>query len=81
MNGKMWLKSRKNGFQNQFVILDFDLTKLMIIPYRNEIGFSGEIVRRAMGHKNLEAYQQYVKLDPSIVMRFVRGSAKRHKND
>lgn len=36
-----------------------------------EMGFSDEIVRRATGHKSLEAYQQYVKLDPSALMRLV----------
>lgn len=48
-------------------------------------GFSDEIVRRATGHKSLEAYQQYVKLDPWAVMRLVgdhQGTSvsKRHKN-
>ncbi len=43
-----------------------------------EMGFSDEIIRRATGHKSLEAYQQYVKLDPSAVMRLV---AKRHTDD
>ena len=80
MNGKMWLKSRKIGFQNQFRILDFGQTKLMIIPYKNEMGFSDEIVRRASGHKNLEAYQQYVKLDPSVVMRLVGTMDKKADN-
>ncbi|MBC8357365.1 MAG: site-specific integrase, partial [Candidatus Aminicenantes bacterium] len=32
-----------------------------------EMGFSDEIVRRATGHKSLEAYQKYIKLDPSVV--------------
>ena len=36
-----------------------------------EAGFSDEIVRRATGHKTLEAYQRYVKLDPAAVMRLV----------
>jgi integrase len=36
-----------------------------------EAGFSDEIVRRATGHKSLEAYQRYVKLDPAAVMRLV----------
>jgi len=36
------------------------------------MGFSDEIVRRATGHKTLEAYQQYVKLDPYAVMRLVK---------
>jgi len=36
-----------------------------------EMGFSDEIVRRATGHKSLEAYQNYVKLDPNAVMRLV----------
>lgn len=44
-----------------------------------EAGFSDEIVRHATGHKSLEAYQQYVKLDPSAVMRLVDGqNPKRH---
>jgi integrase len=47
-----------------------------------EAGFSDEIVRRATGHKSLEAYQQYIKLDPSVVMRLVEGQeVKRYKND
>jgi len=47
-----------------------------------EAGFSDEIVRTATGHKSLAAYQQYVKLDPSAVMRLVDGqNPKRHKND
>jgi integrase len=36
-----------------------------------EAGYSDEIVRRATGHKSLEAYQTYVKLDPAAVMRLV----------
>lgn len=39
-----------------------------------EMGFSDEIVRRATGHKTLEAYQQYIKLDPFAVMRLVETS-------
>ncbi len=46
-----------------------------------EAGFSDEIVRRATGHKSLEAYQQYIKLDPSAVMRLVATQEeKRYKN-
>jgi integrase len=36
-----------------------------------EMGFSDEIIRRATGHKSLKAYQNYVKLDPHVVMRLV----------
>jgi integrase len=36
-----------------------------------EAGFSDEIIRRATGHKTLAAYQQYIQLDPSVVMRLV----------
>jgi len=36
------------------------------------MGFSDEIVRRATGHQSLEAYQQYIKLDPATVMRLVK---------
>ncbi|UCF57247.1 MAG: hypothetical protein JSW15_01860 [Deltaproteobacteria bacterium] len=36
-----------------------------------EMGFSDEIIRRATRHRSLEAYQQYVKLDPAVVMRLV----------
>jgi len=42
-----------------------------------ELGFSDEIIRRATGHKSLEAYQRYIKLDPNAVMRLV---SKRYKN-
>ncbi|MBW2346065.1 MAG: site-specific integrase [Deltaproteobacteria bacterium] len=46
-----------------------------------EAGFSDEIVRRATGHKSLAAYQQYIKLDPSAVMRLVDGQKiKRYTN-
>jgi len=34
--------------------------------------FSDEIIRRATGHKSLEAYRQYVKLDPHAAMRLVK---------
>ena len=34
-------------------------------------GYSDEIIRRASGHMSLKAYQQYIKLDPSDVMRLV----------
>jgi integrase len=44
-----------------------------------QMGFSDEIIRRATGHKTLKAYQNYVKLDPTAVMRLV--SEKRHTND
>jgi integrase len=37
-----------------------------------KMGFSDEIVRRATGHRTLEAYQQYIKLDPEAVMMLVR---------
>jgi integrase len=43
-----------------------------------QMGFSDEIIRRATGHKTLEAYQNYVKLDPTAVMSLV--SEKRHTN-
>jgi integrase len=36
-----------------------------------EMGYSDEIIRCATGHKTLEAYQRYVKLDPAVVMRLV----------
>lgn len=45
-----------------------------------EAGFSDEIVRRATGHKSLEAYRRYVKLDPYAVMRLVE-SPKNPKTD
>jgi hypothetical protein len=38
------------------------------------MGFSDEIIRRATGHKSLEAYRNYVKLDPHVVMRLVKNS-------
>ena len=37
-----------------------------------EAGFSDEIIRRAAGHKSLEAYRDYVRLDPTTVMTLVR---------
>jgi integrase len=46
-----------------------------------ELGYSDEIIRRATGHKSLEAYQRYVKLDPAAVMRLVEKSGKRQKRD
>jgi integrase len=45
-----------------------------------EMGFSDEIIRRATGHKTLEAYQQYIKLDPYAVMRLVE-NPKQDKNE
>ena len=46
-----------------------------------EMGFSDEIVRRTTGHKTLEAYQQYIKLDPNVVMKLVEDKKpKRDKN-
>jgi integrase len=44
-----------------------------------EMGFSDEIVRRATGHRSLEAYQRYIKLDPHAVMRLVE-NPKQDKN-
>jgi hypothetical protein len=38
------------------------------------MGFSDEIIRRATGHKSLEAYRNYVKIDPHVVMRLVEGN-------
>jgi len=35
------------------------------------MSFSGEIVRRAAGHKSLDARQQYIKLDPAAVLKLV----------
>ena len=37
-----------------------------------EMGYSDEIIRRATGHKSLEAYRTYIKIDPHVVMRLVR---------
>jgi integrase len=45
-----------------------------------EMGFSDEIIRRATGHRTLAAYQNYVKLDPAVVMRLVDGTGQGHKN-
>jgi integrase len=46
-----------------------------------EAGFSDEIIRRATGHKTLAAYQAYIKLDPSVVMRLVEDrEEKRYTN-
>ncbi len=46
-----------------------------------EAGYSDEIIRRATGHKSLEAYRNYVRLDPSAVMRLVTDQKpKRDKN-
>lgn len=36
-----------------------------------KMGFSDEIIRRVTGHRTLEAYQQYIKLDPEAVMMLV----------
>jgi len=44
-----------------------------------EMGFSDEIIRRATGHKSLEAYRNYVKLGPHVVMRLV--TEKESKTD
>jgi integrase len=41
-----------------------------------EAGYSDEIVRRATGHKSLAAYQTYIRLDPSVVMRLVQDQRK-----
>ena len=41
-----------------------------------EAGFSDEIIRRATGHRDLRAYQNYVKLDPAVVMRLVENGIK-----
>ena len=41
-----------------------------------EMGFSDEIVRKATGHKSLEAYRRYVRLTPASVMRLVRNQKR-----
>jgi integrase len=41
-----------------------------------QAGFSDEIVRRATGHKSLEAFRRYVQPDPTIVMRLVQDGRK-----
>ena len=41
-----------------------------------EMGFSDEIVRRASGHKNLDAFKRYVHLGPSSVMMLVEKGDK-----
>ena len=38
------------------------------------MGFSDELIRRASGHQNLEAYRKYIHLDPQHVMRLVADS-------
>ena len=45
-----------------------------------KMGFSDEIIRRATGHKSLEAYRNYVKLDPYAVMRLVEEKNKKTDN-
>jgi integrase len=48
-----------------------------------EMGFSEEIIRRASGHKSLEAFRRYVKLDKNVVMGLVdqnQNSAKTRQN-
>lgn len=45
-----------------------------------EMGFSDEIIRRATGHSTLKAYQNYIKLDPAIVMRLVSSDTKPTQN-
>jgi integrase len=42
-----------------------------------EMGLSDEIIRRATGHKSLEAYRAYVELDPAAIMRL----ADNHKQE
>jgi integrase len=37
-----------------------------------EMGFSDEIIRKATGHMSLDAYRNYVRLKPSVVMRLVK---------
>jgi len=45
-----------------------------------EMGFSDAIIRRATGHKSLDAYRNYVKLDPSVLMRLAGSNdQKRYK--
>ena len=52
-----------------------------ILEHTVEQGLSDEIIRRSTGHKSLEAYQRYVKLDPHVVMRLVEGGqTKTDKN-
>ena len=36
-----------------------------------EMGLSDEIIRRATGHKSLESYRNYMKLEPAAIMRLV----------
>jgi len=43
-------------------------------------GFSDEIIRRASGHRSLQAYQDYVRLDPAAIYRLVEPkNPKRYK--
>lgn len=37
-----------------------------------EMGFNDQIIMKATGHKSLDAYRRYVKLNPSVVMRLVK---------
>ena len=45
-----------------------------------EMGFSDEIIRRASGHKSLDAYREYVKLGPQSVMCLVENATKTLQN-
>jgi integrase len=45
-----------------------------------EAGWSDEIIRRASGHKYLDSYRRYVKLDKHVVMRLVENE-RRDKNE
>ena len=45
-----------------------------------QAGFSDELIRRASGHRSLAAYQRYVRLDPTAVMRLVENREKVGKN-
>ena len=42
-----------------------------------QMGFSDEIIRRATGHKTLEAYRNYVKLGPQATQCLIKQSDKR----
>jgi hypothetical protein len=44
-----------------------------------EGGFSDEIIRRATGHASLEAYRNYVRLEPATLMRLA-DAPKSEKN-
>jgi hypothetical protein len=68
-----------SSFKKLYESANDDFKDVFICGYESAM-CSDEIIRRASGHKSLEAYLEYVKLGPQSVMYLVESTTKTRQN-